>query len=100
MNKSRSFAEKYEYLTANPPIVNAEYIRGFVDGEGHLAVEINTQVTRSAPTIACSLQVAQAAHDVLLLNAIRGFFKGTRLKPSFDITSLIETQAVPNVVRL
>lgn len=96
-NKKRHFADKYNHLATNTPIVNADYIRGFVDGEGHF-IEINSpSAGRSVPTIACSLQVAQASHDVILLNAIRNYFYS---KPIFDIFSLDITQEVRNVVRL
>jgi len=100
-NKKRSYESKYNYLSAHKFIMNAEYVRGFVDGEGHFAVEINKpQEGRNHPTIGCSLQIAQASHDVLLLNSIMEYFGGTRIKPAFDIHSLIAAQGVRNVVRL
>lgn len=86
MNSKRDNVDKYNYLQANLPVINADYIRGFVDAEGHFAVEINNpQVGRSVPTVACSLQVAQASHDALLLMAILNFFGGSRIKPKYDI---------------
>jgi len=101
INKQRSFTEKFNYLSANPPVVNPEYIQGFTDGEGHFAVEIHKpQAGRTVPTIACSLQITQASHDVSLLSAILEYFGGTRIKPTFDITSLSEAQVIKPVSRL
>lgn len=38
MNKARTFNAKFNYLAEHAPSVNAEYVQGFVDGEGHFAV--------------------------------------------------------------
>lgn len=102
MNTSRSFEDKYNYLSSKEFNINDQYLQGFVDAEGYFGCYIGQPGQRGRPTIlvACTLEIAQATHDILLLNAISTYLGLGYLKPSYDIYSLPAALSVRNVSRL
>lgn len=108
MNKSRTFIEKWEYmLTQLPLLLDPNWISAFIDGEGSFYIELADRGanTRTNTYIAChgTLSIAQNAHDIQVLAAIRDYFNAlggkATLKPKYDITSIEEATSVRSVSR-
>jgi len=102
MNTSRSFEDKYNYLSTHEFNINDQYVQGFVDAEGYFGCYIGQPGQRGRPTtiVTCTLEIAQATHEVLLLHAIIVYLGLGYLKPSYDIYSLDAVLSARNVSRI
>jgi LAGLIDADG endonuclease len=93
MNKARSFKDKFYYCWNKDIILKAEWIQGFIDGEGSFQSEINLpKRNNSNYGVNFSLQIKQNNHDVAILNAIKNFFHCGYLKPKYEIKNLYATE--------
>lgn len=63
MNKGRSPAERFNYI-AKTLHVSAEWVQGFVDGEGCFYVFMNKKPNKNNSSCIATLEISQKFHDI------------------------------------
>ena len=102
MNKSRSFKERWYYLSSKDIYITPEWLQAFIDGEGSFQCSILNTTNQNKPylNVNLTLEIAQSSHDIKVLSAIRNYFAIGYLKPKYDINSYTETKFHKSVSRL
>lgn len=103
MNNARPKVERWNYLNdlRDTMKLQANWVQGFIDGEGSFQFRLAEQISRNSTYIAANptLEIAQSNHDVVILEALKEFLESGYVKPKFDTTSMSDTLTSRSVSR-
>jgi len=79
--------------TMKKELINPDYIRGFIDGEGSFNITITKDIKRSNNSrVICEIHITQNKKSVKVLNLIKDYFECGKVKVDNKLTNTMKFQ--------